>query len=45
MDISATTALVTGANRGFGRAIAGELFARGASNLSGGVAARYPQLP
>lgn len=31
MDISTTTALVTGANRGFGRALAGELLARGAT--------------
>ncbi|NJP34303.1 SDR family oxidoreductase [Micromonospora thermarum] len=31
MDISAATALVTGANRGFGRAIASELLTRGAT--------------
>ncbi|MEH0938143.1 SDR family oxidoreductase [Micromonospora psammae] len=31
MDVSESTALVTGANRGFGRAIAGELLSRGAT--------------
>ncbi|MFI7575340.1 SDR family oxidoreductase [Micromonospora sp. NPDC049497] len=39
MDISTTTALVTGANRGFGRALAGELLARGATVYA---AARNP---
>ncbi|WP_179806470.1 SDR family oxidoreductase [Micromonospora purpureochromogenes] len=41
MDISATTALVTGANRGFGRALARELLARGATVYA---AARNPDL-
>ncbi|MGN9809343.1 SDR family NAD(P)-dependent oxidoreductase [Micromonospora sp. BQ11] len=31
MDISTATALATGANRGFGRALADELLARGAT--------------
>jgi NAD(P)-dependent dehydrogenase (short-subunit alcohol dehydrogenase family) len=35
MDISASTVLVTGANRGFGRALAAELLARGATVYAG----------
>jgi NAD(P)-dependent dehydrogenase (short-subunit alcohol dehydrogenase family) len=35
MDISASTALVTGANRGFGRALAAELISRGARVYAG----------
>jgi NAD(P)-dependent dehydrogenase (short-subunit alcohol dehydrogenase family) len=35
MDISACTALVTGANRGFGRALAAELISRGARVYAG----------
>src|SRR5689334_13626877 len=35
MDISKATALVTGANRGFGRALAAELLARGATVYAG----------
>ena len=31
MDLSARTVLVTGANRGFGRALAAELLGRGAA--------------
>ena len=31
MDLSASTVLVTGANRGFGRALAAELLGRGAT--------------
>src|SRR3954451_21775974 len=40
MDIGACTALVTGANRGFGRALAAELLARGATVYAG---ARNPE--
>ena len=40
MDLSTTTALVTGANRGLGRAIAAELVARGATVYAG---ARRPE--
>jgi NAD(P)-dependent dehydrogenase (short-subunit alcohol dehydrogenase family) len=40
MDLSSTTALVTGANRGFGRALAAELAARGATVYA---AARRPE--
>ena len=40
MDLSTTTALVTGANRGFGRALAAELAARGATVYA---AARRPE--
>jgi NAD(P)-dependent dehydrogenase (short-subunit alcohol dehydrogenase family) len=40
MDISTSTALVTGANRGFGRAIAQELLGRGATVYA---AARKPE--
>jgi NAD(P)-dependent dehydrogenase (short-subunit alcohol dehydrogenase family) len=40
MDISASTALVTGANRGFGRKLAEELLARGAKVYA---AARKPE--
>jgi NAD(P)-dependent dehydrogenase (short-subunit alcohol dehydrogenase family) len=40
MDIASTTALVTGANRGFGRHLAGELLARGATVYAG---ARDPE--
>jgi NAD(P)-dependent dehydrogenase (short-subunit alcohol dehydrogenase family) len=39
MDIASSTALVTGANRGLGRAIAAELLARGATVYAG---ARHP---
>ncbi|MCZ0985960.1 SDR family oxidoreductase [Streptomyces diastatochromogenes] len=35
MDLSTSTALVTGANRGFGRALAAELLARGATVYAG----------
>ncbi|MEU4769251.1 SDR family oxidoreductase [Actinosynnema sp. NPDC023794] len=35
MDITAVTALVTGANRGFGRALAAELLTRGATVYAG----------
>src|ERR1700730_9978246 len=35
MDISASTALVTGANRGFGQALAAELISRGARVYAG----------
>jgi NAD(P)-dependent dehydrogenase (short-subunit alcohol dehydrogenase family) len=35
MDISASTVLVTGANRGFGRALAAELLGRGATVYAG----------
>lgn len=35
MDLRTTTALVTGANRGFGRALAAELVSRGATVLAG----------
>ena len=35
MKIAGTTALVTGANRGFGRALAAELLARGATVYAG----------
>jgi NAD(P)-dependent dehydrogenase (short-subunit alcohol dehydrogenase family) len=35
MDITATTALVTGANRGLGRALGAELLARGATVYAG----------
>jgi NAD(P)-dependent dehydrogenase (short-subunit alcohol dehydrogenase family) len=35
MDIAGSTALVTGANRGFGRHLAGELLARGATVYAG----------
>ncbi|MDW8803312.1 SDR family oxidoreductase [Streptomyces scabiei] len=35
MDLSASTVLVTGANRGFGRALAAELLARGATVYAG----------
>jgi NAD(P)-dependent dehydrogenase (short-subunit alcohol dehydrogenase family) len=35
MDISSTTALVTGANRGLGRALAAELISRGATVYAG----------
>jgi NAD(P)-dependent dehydrogenase (short-subunit alcohol dehydrogenase family) len=35
MDLSASTALVTGANRGFGRALAAELLRRGATVYAG----------
>ncbi|WP_319462000.1 hypothetical protein [Micromonospora sp. RTP1Z1] len=51
MDISAATALVAGANRGFGRAadayeiLADDLSRDVRGKLSGGVAALYPQLP
>ena len=37
MDISASTVLVTGANRGFGRALAAELLDRGATALMAGA--------
>src|SRR3954471_18521057 len=40
MKIAGTTALVTGANRGFGRALAAELLARGATVYAG---ARNPE--
>jgi NAD(P)-dependent dehydrogenase (short-subunit alcohol dehydrogenase family) len=40
MDITSSTALVTGANRGLGRAIAAELLARGATVYAG---ARNPE--
>src|SRR5215211_1448831 len=35
VDLRTTTALVTGANRGFGRALAAELVSRGATVLAG----------
>src|SRR3954470_3454705 len=35
MDLSTSTALVTGANRGFGRALAAELLSRGATVYAG----------
>src|SRR5213082_2169223 len=35
MDLSTTTALVTGANRGLGRALAAELLSRGATVYAG----------
>ena len=35
MDLSASTVLVTGANRGFGRALATELLGRGATVYAG----------
>src|SRR4051794_9655064 len=35
MDLSAATVLVTGANRGFGRALAAELLGRGATVYAG----------
>src|SRR3954471_7175569 len=35
MDLSASTVLVTGANRGLGRALAAELLARGATVYAG----------
>jgi NAD(P)-dependent dehydrogenase (short-subunit alcohol dehydrogenase family) len=35
MDLSSSTALVTGANRGFGRALAAELLSRGATVYAG----------
>ncbi|MFI5592408.1 SDR family NAD(P)-dependent oxidoreductase [Amycolatopsis sp. NPDC051758] len=35
MDLSAGTVLVTGANRGFGRALAAELLGRGATVYAG----------
>ncbi|MFF9395566.1 SDR family NAD(P)-dependent oxidoreductase [Streptomyces griseoluteus] len=41
MDLSTTTAIVTGANRGLGRAFAGELVRRGATVYA---AARRPEL-
>jgi NAD(P)-dependent dehydrogenase (short-subunit alcohol dehydrogenase family) len=41
MDISASTVLVTGANRGFGRALTAELLGRGATVYAG---ARNPDL-
>ncbi|MGW5305599.1 SDR family NAD(P)-dependent oxidoreductase [Streptomyces griseoluteus] len=41
MDLSTTTAIVTGANRGLGRAFAGELVRRGATVYA---AARLPEL-
>jgi NAD(P)-dependent dehydrogenase (short-subunit alcohol dehydrogenase family) len=40
MDLSTSTALVTGANRGLGRALAAELLSRGASVYA---AARNPE--
>ncbi|WP_446218609.1 SDR family oxidoreductase [Micromonospora sp. IBHARD004] len=45
MDISAATALVTGANRGFGRAVASELLARGATVWAGARDAAQIDLP
>ncbi|MGK5444139.1 SDR family oxidoreductase [Micromonospora sp. URMC 105] len=45
MDISTTTALVTGANRGFGRALAGELLARGATVYAAARNAAQIDLP
>jgi NAD(P)-dependent dehydrogenase (short-subunit alcohol dehydrogenase family) len=35
MDLSASAGLVTGANRGFGRALAAELLRRGATVYAG----------
>src|SRR4051794_3440603 len=35
VDLSTSTALVTGANRGFGRALAAELLSRGATVYAG----------
>jgi NAD(P)-dependent dehydrogenase (short-subunit alcohol dehydrogenase family) len=45
MDLSRTTALVTGANRGFGRALAAELLDRGATVYAGARDASSVDLP
>jgi NAD(P)-dependent dehydrogenase (short-subunit alcohol dehydrogenase family) len=45
VDLSTTTALVTGANRGFGRALAAELLARGATVYAGARDPRSVDLP
>ena len=43
MDLSTRTVLVTGANRGFGRALAAELLGRGAGVYAGAaIPARPP---
>src|SRR4051812_36153998 len=45
MDLSTTTALVTGANRGFGRALAAELLSRGATVYAGARNPDHVDLP
>ncbi|MDX3116579.1 SDR family oxidoreductase [Streptomyces scabiei] len=45
MDLSTSTALVTGANRGFGRALAAELLSRGATVYAGARNPDHVDLP
>jgi NAD(P)-dependent dehydrogenase (short-subunit alcohol dehydrogenase family) len=45
MDLSTSTALVTGANRGFGRALAAELLSRGATVYAGARTPDQVDLP